>query len=303
MLSEAMKGYTAAPATIPLSSLHPNSGESTGTTFSKLRPVSTKSQQPATTREANGEHTTLTAHPHKVTTAFPRSTIHPRSSVPGSKGHGTPTGPKSPWSPSLSQRLSWCMRQYTPAQLLVSLAFIFASVTLFSALAGIGYVSSEPDHFVTGWRTPGPEILRHDWALNASPSKMFQGFLRVVGFEGASAGAYGQDEEEELYHLDVKTSLAGFVRRRLHRRPRFGTSHTMHKRAPNGIGHDSIVRAQKQHSASARDEDLFHQRTDGSAQAQNPEGGWASRPGQAHMKSEYIRAGPDSLGAEMDAEQ
>lgn len=120
-------------------SIHPQCFAST--TFLKPQPQTSPPKLERSTGVPKAqEDGTLTTHPHQVITSL-KSIVEPHSNVPRSKS----SHPTSTFSPGLRKNLQCPERMlwYTFAEMIVFLAFICASVTLFSALAGIGYVPGE----------------------------------------------------------------------------------------------------------------------------------------------------------------
>lgn len=180
-----MKGPRAAPARTSVSLTTPLYPPGfAGTAFFKPQPSPSKPEPPAKPEPetAKGEHGTRTAHPLRVLTSL-KSIVELHRTAPGSIS-SPPPGP-----PSLSRDLRWRIRQHTLAETIIFVAFILASVTLFSALAGIGCVPKESDRYVSGCGAPGPET---------SDLSTFQGRMRQTGLEGKATSAEG-NEVEQLY--------------------------------------------------------------------------------------------------------
>lgn len=107
--------------------------------------------------------------------------LHRVNNTPASiKSHSVP---KSIWYPIiLSRKLRWRLRQCTLWEMILSVAFILATVIFFSALTGMGHREPGPKDVASGWHTPGSTVFRYSKTKSSTASsEILHTFLQIAG--------------------------------------------------------------------------------------------------------------------------
>jgi hypothetical protein len=143
----------------------------------------------------------------------------------------------SSWSPSLFQKLRRCLGRYTPWQLIVIFAFAFSTITLFRALAGVGYIQHDASQYQYGG---SPNRVAHSSGKgypNQRGAHAAFSSLSILGSFRRIAKIVGPKKADNIPdELEFGTPLPTTIQQHAHHRMRAGAA--WKKSRPRRIGSD-----------------------------------------------------------------
>ena len=118
--------------------------------------------------------------------------------------------------------------------MILSVAFILATVIFFSALTGMGHKEPGPKDVASGWHTPGSTVFRYSMTKSSTASsEILHTFLQIAGPGGRTTDNTGTEGEPHIV-VDEATGLRNLDR------PLFGAVQKI-RQGGRRIGDDSLT--------------------------------------------------------------